>query len=338
MGRSFHSWHDGRAPSRATTSTSTSISTSTTQQRGTSYSTREWSENALDQTIMDSFEALQRRGVLYGPNFEDWKARMLSLLRIHQLDGYLEEYHRPSRGGATRDRWTHGSQNAANYISMMVRPELLQRVPTSEKANAALIMKRLEAISTSFRFLDLPAELRNRIYGFYLAECGTVVIKPYEKKTTGYPPITKVSRQTRSEVLPLFYASATFELSYTSKAPPLALHAQQWVSSTVGDKLKQLRCISIRVQMEDDQAYSSGYISIQEVRFTAEGVKGLQVHYPDRMLLKHKRILDEHTRVTRNTSSAMGLGNDGGALLLAVLTLEAILKTTRFHLQHGEGI
>ncbi|KAI5359876.1 hypothetical protein Slin15195_G117360 [Septoria linicola] len=61
---------------------------------------------------------------------------------------------------------------------------------------------------TFHRFLDLPPELRNRIYETYFAEFKTPLYAPSQ------PPITKVSRQLRAETLAMFYGSSTFRIAF----------------------------------------------------------------------------------------------------------------------------
>lgn len=152
---------------------------------------------------MDSYEAIQKSRVLFGSNFDSWKQRLVSLLRVRQLDAYLAEEPGVWDEGIDLGAWAHGQKKAAKLILLMISPDLLSRIPTSERRNAALVMKRLEAISTCLRFLDLPSELRNQIYKFYLAGSGRVKIIPNQgiinRKLTGYYGITKVSHQIRRE-------------------------------------------------------------------------------------------------------------------------------------------
>lgn len=206
----------------------------------------------------------------------------------------------------------------------MVRPELLRGVPSSERANAALITKRLEAISLGFRFLDLPAELRSKVYGFYLAKHSLVVIRPDHKKTAGYPAITKVSQQIRSEVLPLFYASTIFELFYCHQYPNM-MRLAQFLASTIGDGFKHLRCILVRItidQIECPQTRSLSRWPSQKIRFSIDGDGDMQVQYPEELTQDSKALLEKHAKLVRDMSSATG--KDGRALLLALVTLQSV--------------
>ena len=56
------------------------------------------------------------------------------------------------------------------------------------------------------RFLELPAELRKRIYELYFAEFKEVL------RTPSKPPLARTCWQMRQEVLPLFFSSHEFEI------------------------------------------------------------------------------------------------------------------------------
>lgn len=63
----------------------------------------------------------------------------------------------------------------------------------------------------SFRFLDLPAEIRNRVYSYYFATSDT---KPqYNLVNYRDPPITLACKQLRRESLPIFFSECTFLLT-----------------------------------------------------------------------------------------------------------------------------
>lgn len=57
------------------------------------------------------------------------------------------------------------------------------------------------------RFLDLPPELRNRVYEYYNAPFSKGLVVPTQ------PPLARTCRIIRAEVLPVFYATHVFELT-----------------------------------------------------------------------------------------------------------------------------
>jgi hypothetical protein len=69
-------------------------------------------------------------------------------------------------------------------------------------------------------FLDLPEELRNAVYGFYCAGFADI---PLTLPT--YPPLARVNKQFRDEVLPIFYSECTFAIG-------LQVSEGHWSTST----------------------------------------------------------------------------------------------------------
>ncbi|GIZ42398.1 hypothetical protein CKM354_000567100 [Cercospora kikuchii] len=63
----------------------------------------------------------------------------------------------------------------------------------------------------SFRFLDLPAEILNRIYSYYFATSDTQ--PQYNLVNYRDPPITLACKQLRRESLPIFFSECTFLLT-----------------------------------------------------------------------------------------------------------------------------
>ena len=74
-------------------------------------------------------------------------------------------------------------------------------------------------------FFDLPAELRDRIYGLAVVDSNTIVPyfsidrirSPYSSIFRGEPGLLRTNRQIHGEVLPVFYGSNRFRLNNTSE-------------------------------------------------------------------------------------------------------------------------
>lgn len=64
-----------------------------------------------------------------------------------------------------------------------------------------------ERLSKPFRFLDLPAEIRNHIYSLLL-----VNDKPRPFATISSPPVAQASKQLRAEVLPILFARVSWSI------------------------------------------------------------------------------------------------------------------------------
>jgi hypothetical protein len=276
----------------------------------------------LSTEDIDPSSLLSKSGVLYATNFNEWKEGVISILQIHGLESRLLE---GGDGGNSQDggkKCNGGSDLATVIIIALVNPEIIDRIPTSERSRPWLLIQRLQSMTTQFRFLDLPAELRNRIYSLVLTGCDRVTITSETKHTTEYPSITKISRQIRSEVLPVFYSSTTCELSFRSTSPGVARVAQNWACNVVGDWLKQLRTLSINVRATRDSSRIGSTTVVsqhQEIWFTLGPDKGLLIHYPQQLTDHTKSLLDRQVKSVRRTSEVMGIHKDGRVLLLALV-------------------
>ncbi|GAB7359559.1 hypothetical protein MBLNU230_g6747t1 [Neophaeotheca triangularis] len=85
-------------------------------------------------------------------------------------------------------------------------------------SNAATVKNYADLMATwmaPFRLMELPAELRNRIWTFVVVKPATFVY-PHVKTDQEQPDLAQVSRQVRSEVLPIFYGHNIFALSFSN--------------------------------------------------------------------------------------------------------------------------
>ncbi|KAF2480276.1 hypothetical protein BDY17DRAFT_327240 [Neohortaea acidophila] len=110
-------------------------------------------------------------------------------------------------------------------LQQLVRRRLLQPMESAYKAcglprhdivdlrkwwHDGMIKKLEDADATGFgKFLDLPPELRSRVYKFYVGSLPAVLSCPSQ------PPLARTCNLIRNEVLPIFYGHHTFELRYT---------------------------------------------------------------------------------------------------------------------------
>lgn len=93
--------------------------------------------------------------VLSDATFAEWLSSVRSQLSAL---GLAHTIHRVN--AATEDE----SVRAAIPISGLTQPRLLLRVPSADLLNAAKLVEHLRLLTRPFRFMDLPPELRNRIY------------------------------------------------------------------------------------------------------------------------------------------------------------------------------
>ncbi|KAK3080483.1 hypothetical protein LTS18_000937 [Coniosporium uncinatum] len=118
--------------------------------------------------------------------------------------------------------------------------------------------------SQPFRFLDLPAELRNKIY-----KLAVTTREPNSHRTAflaqhaHQPAITKASRQIRAESLPLYYSENTIEVDLTDEweiddsddeqdeadEKRSVVWFRRWVAAFWNSHVKHVEHISIRYQV-----------------------------------------------------------------------------------------
>ncbi|KAK4549789.1 hypothetical protein LTR36_005090 [Oleoguttula mirabilis] len=90
--------------------------------------------------------------------------------------------------------------------------QLPEHVSTLGKDQYKLLVSALEHADMVPRFeklLELPPELRSAVYGHYVTGFSD---KPLHAPTT--PPLARLSRQLKSEILPVFFSSCTFDVHH----------------------------------------------------------------------------------------------------------------------------
>lgn len=73
-------------------------------------------------------------------------------------------------------------------------------------------------------FLRLPAELRERIYAFYFENDGAFQL--WKRQQPIDPALTKVSKQLRSETIPIYYSNYTLSIQSYIRC---SYHGQVWL-------------------------------------------------------------------------------------------------------------
>jgi hypothetical protein len=148
-----------------------------------------------------------------------WKLGLDEDQSARKMIKYLEDHGYRCRGNATKTvaldavgRYQRGLMSYEG-LSVSELQSLCKAKGLSSKAKTASRLARaLEKADDNamFRFLDLPAEIRNMIYELYFLEL------PNLSGSHIQPPLTLASRLLRTEALPLFYGCATFVFTILS--------------------------------------------------------------------------------------------------------------------------
>ncbi|KAI5366715.1 hypothetical protein Slin14017_G043550 [Septoria linicola] len=156
---------------------------------------------------------------LDGTNFLEWQAHsrndhdyFVVIRNVRQVKK------QPSRQASVR---------AALRVSVRVEPAFLLKISEKTLLDVVKLFEQLEAWSKPFRFLDLPAELRNRVYGLVVRDEAGAPVTGVETtweifdsacddsheflRSPNLPSMDKASRQVRREFVEVFTATTRFE-------------------------------------------------------------------------------------------------------------------------------
>jgi hypothetical protein len=113
-------------------------------------------------------------------------------------------------------------------------------------------------------FVNLPAELRNLVYEFYVGDFGTERYPGDPPVTLGltcpvHPPLSRVSRMLRHEVLPIFYGQCAFRLMLEWSTGSGRLHftdgALLFLHTLSSKNVACLRRLEFACYLTDDSFY-----------------------------------------------------------------------------------
>lgn len=211
--------------------------------------------------------------LLDSTNFIPWKARVdnaLCALGLSTVDAQ-----KPSNTWA--EEWQALSELAARTIHDLVPASLLKQIVTGNYYDHAKLGKDLEGLTLRFRFLDLPPELRNRVYEYVIPIETVVRHGPVQDVDKGFPSITSVSRQIREESLPLAYHRCAFFLDFrpsadigpdekfpSERVPSVPECARKWARGLSGPHKKLIHYVRLIVPSQrkrDASRYSFRAVS-----------------------------------------------------------------------------
>ena len=256
-------------------------------------------------------------GILYDGGFDSWNERLTALLSRHYLDQYIYIQNDAAKLSA------HAKAEAAAALCMattLIDSRVLQRVPANAKASLPDLMDWLRMRTRPFRFLDLPPELRNKIYGEVIP-CNTPVIvrvRLVKQVPSSREPtvplrltrlaITQVARQIRKESSPLFYSRSIFEIFGQGWYP--APYGKAWLRAVPADQIRNLRTVKVEVLMA---RYGVSKMTIRHSQHD-----GLRIDAERKLDSKSQRKLEEYVGKIEKIRKLSNLKGETIAMALAL--------------------
>lgn len=130
---------------------------------------------------------------------------------------------------ADRGELAYAKQNVHDLQRFIRQRRLQPPKNVTSRRRLVEVLKADDDRKVFSKFLDLPPELRERVYGFYIANFPRVLTYPTQ------PPLARTCRLMRKEVLPVFYRQATFRLTliikYGTVRLPISAQTLAWLRS-----------------------------------------------------------------------------------------------------------
>lgn len=279
---------------------------------------------------MTSHGSFDKPVLLHEANFKQWPERMRRILKIAFPDiGFtFSDYYCFFWSG----RSDPDSEISAAFATIMwcnVSRHIKLRVSQESRRGPESLINALYVATRPFRLMDLPPELRSRIYSETLPSTSSRVTLPTkytgENRSRSAPmerSLLAVSRQVRVETLPIYYRDTEFVLMWDYDfvmgmkhvKPKSAVRAERikairdWAAVLQADSLRQLRKVSVQ----------PSHVSLRR-RFSLVSVNGkfeMSVAKCDQLTEAKQQLLEEH--VAASNSIAQGLRLEGEALILVL--------------------
>lgn len=265
--------------------------------------------------------------LLHSTNFVSWKIRVDEMLRSLGLITDDDEVVPTPQSAAC-------SLHAAKHVRLLVQPSLLREVPFEDQVDRRRLLRSLQNVCFRFRFMELPPEVRSRVYAHLIDENATIYVAPAQDNMTGYPPITEVSRQTRLETLPLLYSRCTFMLSFKAgfvwegsveeASANVPYNARRWAKRLSSQHVKHLREITMTFRVRSSIDVNRGSFTVLDLKFSPEQGLALVLPATFRLTDESKMLLIKHIGEIEETRRMLGL--QGESIIMAITGKEDVWK------------
>lgn len=289
--------------------------------------------------------ALTEGGLLYeGSDFEQWEKDLRRRLRAEDLEHMLGPV------PLTREASDEERRLACDILRLHISGGLRARIqsPLPEPRPHPLPrLNLLRRLAKPFCLMDLPPELRVRIYEYAMPNDHTIEIAPMRSLVTGYLPIIAVSRQVRAEALPVLYSQSVLTLklhkgSASIKEMPIFEEEERVFDFAKGikacerhlhrEQLRHLRKVKVLFSFPLKNPHRCYKRWVQWMTLTFSPSQGLQIPpivrsqsivNRDGVLSAESRTkFEDHIKKTEEMRSALGL--QGESILLALTSDESL--------------
>jgi hypothetical protein len=270
-------------------------------------------------------------GLLYEGNFDEWLLRMRATLAQRFAGDVTIQGPRFSHLKIVSNSSKWNNELVAIFILWGHTSSYIKlRIPEDQCQHPTILLRALSRVATPFRFMDLPPELRNRVYSMAASSgSSTVSLTPgYARQGSGRAndrrSLLCVDRQVRAEFLPVYYNDRCFEISWQRSSSWWCLQQgfgtevvqsiNDWASVLRAESLKLLRQVRVKLRVRPGINVPS-----RPLRFSLDRINGkFEVKCSEHEWLKPRArsLLEEHAIAMSTVAQASNL--EGEALIIVL--------------------